>query len=633
MNVNEKYRKLLVLFNNLDKNAVDELGEELLEEPTFIRFIRDTKDFTWEEHDGLLKLLDYKKIQGYYHDKYNRKSSYNNIATLKSIGTEMPLNIIHELEIQKVKEDYKYFKRLYSRITTRTGVQRGESRQYQLDLDDAFLTGEDLAVSFSRQAGKTVGASNFILWSGMSRDNAFNCGIVGNRESTAAEVLDKIKKIMVELPIWLAPNVNSWNTRSIEIENGTRIMTSRPHGDAFRGFSISLLYLDEVAFYKNSEWEEFKDSVFPTMNSLIEKQIIATSTAKGLNQWAAIVKGARKGTNGYQIVENSWKDVPHFDKKGNQLTPEDYRKSIIKRFGEVFFKSTEENSFMGSSVTLISNEILSSLGSATAKVIPEVFHKIRVYEEAQENHSYVIGVDPSGDGIDNFGIQIIDVTTFPFKQVATGALQVDYMLMAEHLNELGLYYNEAFITVEINDGIGTSIIDTLFYTYEYGNLYKERDDNNRGYKKRHGFRTTSKSRNLIIGLMKTFIEENNADIIDEETIGELYTFELNKNGKYEASDGNKDDLVMALAIAFAPFTHIKVMDDHELFMKAIRASYITKEDEDDPSIEDYMSLLAATSFMDSGTELTTREQMVNNMSSYDPEEAFEATRKYNNTFE
>ena len=128
-----------------------------------------------------------------------------------------------------------------------------------------------------------MGASNFILHQCMSRKEPFNAGIVGNNPATAMEVLDKVKKIIVELPIWLSPCLETWNKSSIEFDNGTRIMTSRPHSDAFRGFAISLLYLDEVAFYNSKEWEDFKSSVFPTLSSLIRKQIIGTSTARGRN--------------------------------------------------------------------------------------------------------------------------------------------------------------------------------------------------------------------------------------------------------------------------------------------------------------------------------------------------------------
>ena len=369
------------------------------------------------------------------------------------------------------------------------------------------------------------------------------------------------------------------------------------------------------------------------MASLITKQSIFTSTAKGLNHWATMVKGARAGTNGYKVVENSWRDVPRYNKKGVLLTPEEYRDTTIEKYGEKFFKSTEENAFIGSTTTLIDGDRLQSLITKEEKFIPEVFHKIKVYEEVQKGHSYVIGIDPSGDGIDNFGIQVVDVTNFPFRQVAAGGLQVDYMIMAEHLAELGEYYNEAFITIEVNDGIGTSIVDTLWYTYEYPNLFRERDDNNKGYKKRHGFRTTQKTRRLILSTMKTLIEEEKLLVCDDVTIAEFFTFELDDKGKYVAADGAKDDMVMSLAIALAPFINIKSMDDHKLYLRSIRAE-VGSEDYN-VSTGEFYSMLDVGGGFDDGDDTYDRtpSQLLHDADSIvNEEERFKEIRKANSMY-
>ena len=63
------------------------------------------------------------------------------------------------------------------------------------------------------------------------------------------EVLDKIKKVFIELPIWLQQGVVAWNKTFIEFENGTRIMTSATNSDAFRGYSVHLLLVDECIEY------------------------------------------------------------------------------------------------------------------------------------------------------------------------------------------------------------------------------------------------------------------------------------------------------------------------------------------------------------------------------------------------
>lgn len=231
--------------------------------------------------------------------------------------------------------------------------------------------------------------------------------------------------------------------------------------------------------------------------------------------------------------------------------------------------------FLGSSDTLISGEALMECERTvkeTKLIKNTILNELEMYHKVQENNSYILSVDPSKDGIDDFSINVIDVTAFPFVQVATANLQVDYIIMPEHLNELGLYYNEALIIVENNEGSGASITDTLWRVYEYPNLYRDvNTEGRKGVKKYTGFRTTTKSRPLIINLMKIFIEEGKLIIHSQETLNQLYTFTKAKNGsKYQAEDGFKDDAVMSLAIAFAPFMNNRTFDDYELFMSELR---------------------------------------------------------------
>lgn len=98
---------------------------------------------------------------------------------------------------------------------------------------------------------------------------------------------------------------------------------------------------DEVAYYKKNLWEEFVDSVMPTMNSLIFKQIIMTSTANGMNHFEALVKEAKRSDTSTRFVTTSWRNVPHFKKNGILYTPEEYKKETIKKYGKKFFAQTE----------------------------------------------------------------------------------------------------------------------------------------------------------------------------------------------------------------------------------------------------------------------------------------------------
>lgn len=568
--------KISISDRTYDEAKKNEIRQAVIKEKVFRDYVGFNTDWTHKEHDLLLNLLDLEKNEvGFYKDIFGQGVSYNGIRTLRRSKSELPINKVHKSELQKCESSFKYFRKHYVKIVTREGIQRPEPRDYQEALEEELTRLEDLVILYPRQSGKTVTTGTYLLWLALFHNDPINIGIVGNSPGTAMEVLDKIKKIFMELPIWMQRGVELWNRKSIEFDNGTRIMTDGPSSDAFRGYTINILYCDEVAYYKKSEWDEFVDSVMPTMNSLIFKQIIMTSTANGMNHFEALVKQAKNADSEERFISASWKDVPHYKKNGEKYEPEEYKKATIKKYNKKFFAQTEECEFLGSSDTLINGNALRDIEQNISKlqIIPQtILNHGEMYKIPEKNRNYIITCDPSKDGIDDFSVNVTDVTSFPFEQVFSANLQVDYLIMPEHLNELGLYYNEGLMIIENNEGSGQSISDVLFSVYEYPNMYRDKNiDGKIGFKKFTGFRTTQKSRPLILNMLKIFVEENKMIINSQTTLNQLYTFTKRKNGsKYEAEDGYKDDAVMSLAIIFAPFMSIKVFDNFELFTTQLR---------------------------------------------------------------
>lgn len=477
----------------------------------------------------------------------------------------------------------------------------------------------------------TISTSTYLLWLFVFRDKPTTIGIVANKASGSKEVIDKVKKILLELPIWMTPNMEVWNKTQIESENRNRVLTDVPSSDAFRGFTVNVAYVDEAAYIPLNDWEEFTDSIFPTMNSLAFKQTILTSTANGMNHWKQIVDGAKAGINGYKLISNKWQEVPHYDKQGNLLDPEAYRIQTIKRFGEKFFAQTEENEFLGSADTLLSGDTLKRLEAKKPIKESTIIQDIKIYEEPKKGNHYVIAVDPAKDGLDSFAIQVINITKFPFIQAASAKLDVDYLMMPENLNELGHYYNEAFMIIENNEGAGQSIADMMYLQYEYENLYRDRDSQDKKYKKYAGFRTTTKSRPSIINMMRIFIEENKLIINDEDTIKEFYNFIKRSGKKYEADEGYHDDMVMSLAIAFAPFLHLKAYDDLNLFLSALR---LENSEDEDIEVSDFYSMLESIGGMDDGIEdIYDKDALLDNIrNSNDWDDKFDSINKLNKLY-
>ena len=249
----------------------------------------------------------------------------------------------------------------------------------------------------------------------------------------------------------------------------------------------------------------------------------------------------------------------------------------------MYFEQNFGGEFLGSSATLITGSTLKALTWVEEDEITfnKIFNRLRIFNEPEVGHHYIVSVDPKKDGIDDAGIQVIDVTGLPFKQVACANLQESYLTAPAKIFDLGMFYNEALVVVENN--LDQTIVDALFYHYEYENIYKE------SHKKIQGFRTTTRTKKQILSFMKKFIEEGKLILQDELTVNQLFSFIEKNNGSFSAEDGYKDDMVMALALTWAVFLEIKNFDDFQGMITLIE-SQRNAENEEQESMSAFFDL-------------------------------------------
>ena len=516
-----------------------------------------------EGKDIALEILDTEKSEdNFYLDAFGEKISNNGNRDQKKAFTQMKLSKIHLEEIEKCKNDLMYFKDNYVKILTKSGYTFPETRPYQVEfLKDMDGDDENIVSLQGRQSGKSITVSIYLAHKFNFGQN-MNIGICANKGPLAREFLNNVKNIFEALPMWMRVGVTVWNKGSIESEAKMRILTDVPGPSAFRGFTCAILVIDECAFIRSNVWKEMEDSVFPSQSALGWKKNIIISTPNGVNHFKKIVDGAKNKTNGFKYHFVNWRDVPRYDSKGNLLTPEQFKEKTIKKHGEKFFLQNYVCSFIGSSLTLPSAETLDKLSNSTKE--PEYLRdsRLKIYKEPQKDHIYFLAVDPAKSGEDAFAIQIVDLTSKPFEQVATAQLfKCNFQKMPVFIVEWGEIYNNAFIIVENNEGAGTYISSVLKLSYDYPNLFYEKKKGKMADLE-PGFRTTQKTRPQILDILKSFLDNEILILHDVETVSELSTFIL-KNDKYQADDGCHDDLVMSLALIFAPFCDIKNFDDIE----------------------------------------------------------------------
>lgn len=209
--------------------------------------------------------------------------------------------------------------------------------------------------------------------------------------------------------------------------------------------------------------------------------------------------------------------------------------------------------FIGSTNTLIHPLKLRSLvwHNAIRKDMGDSFH---IYKDPEPNHTYVMTVDVAeGLNQDYSTFSIIDVTTFPYRQIAKYRNnKIQPLIFPTLILQAARLYNDAFVLVEINS-IGLQVADILHHELAYENLIKielkgkQGQQHTPGFKKKiaYGLKTSKQTKAIGCANLKTLIESDKLILTDYDTIQELMTFSANKQS-FKAEEGNNDDLAMTL---------------------------------------------------------------------------------------
>ena len=464
---------------------------------------------------------------------------------LKRIGVAQAMTAHQIDEFVKCSEDPIYFIENYVKIITLDkGFVQISLYPFQKEAITDINDNRRIIVKAGRQVGKTTMVVGYILWYILFNEDKF-VAILANKAPTAREILNRIKIAYEALPMWLQQGVRVWNKGDIELENNCRVMATSTASSAIRGYSISLLYLDEFAFVPTNIADEFFTSVYPTISSGTKSKILISSTPNGMNHYYRMWTEATEGQSGFKTIEANWRQVPGRD----QAWADDQRRIL----GEEKFLQEMECEFMGSAGTLISASALKSLAFIKPPHSTTV-QGLSIYEPPIEKHNYVCVVDTSrGKGLDYSAFVVIDVSALPYKVVSCYKdNDISPIVYPSILKKICDYYNEAYALVEIND-IGQQVVDILFDDYAYENILSTSEKDKKvaltwaAGKTTRGIRTTKSVKRLGCSLMKNIIESKKIIIQDFDIISELSTF-ISKGSSYEADEGSHDDLVMCLVL-------------------------------------------------------------------------------------
>lgn len=402
-----------------------------------------------------------------------------------------------------------------------------------------FLAGNTLIPTHN-----TTTTAGFFLWAILFQDNKV-CAIMANKAPTAQEILARIKLMYENLPLWIQQGIVEWNKRSITLENGSRVLAAATSSSAIRGYSLSIVFLDEFAHVPNNIAEEFFTSTYPTISSGKTTKILIASTPNGLNHYYKFWAEAESKTNDFVPVFYEWFRMPGRDQA--------WLAEQERALGPMKFRQEVLCDFLGSNDTLIDGKKLSQL---TMKPPIETEEGWKVYEHPQDQHTYAIVCDPArGVGKDASAFWVVDVTNIPYKGVAVyHSHTISPIILPSIIYNAAKRYRDAFVLIEINDN-GQQIVDMLHHDLEYENIFKLDSSMKQGakitggFKKqmRLGLRMTEPVKRIGCQNLKMMIEQDKLLIHDFDTISEFSTF-TQQNQTYKADEGFHDDLVMCLVM-------------------------------------------------------------------------------------
>ncbi|UYD60188.1 terminase large subunit [Aeromonas phage avDM12-TAAL] len=490
-----------------------------------------------------------------FKDRFNKRTRYLGLPNLKraNVPTKWTREMVEEWK--RCRDDIVYFAETYcSIIHIDWGVIKVQLRDYQKDMLRIMASERMSMHNLPRQLGKTTATAIFLTHFVVFNE-AKAVGVLAHKGDMSKEVLERTKQSIELLPDFLQPGIVEWNKGNIELENGCSIGAYASSPDAVRGNSFALIYVDECAFIEG--FEDTWKAILPVISSGRQSRIILTSTPNGINHWYDLWEVSLKSDKGFKPYTTTWITVKERLYDGSDAYDDgfEWASKQINSSSVEAFQQEHLCRFMGTSGTLINGFKLSKM--TWKEVIAEDnFYQL---EKPEEGHKYIATVDPAeGRGQDYSTIQIIDVTSYPYKQVAVyHSNKISPLLLPSVIMRYAMEYNNAWVYIELNS-IGNMVAKSLFIDLEYENVIVDSS-------KDLGMKQTKMTKAIGCSTLKDLIEKDKLIVSHKGTIQEFRTF-VEKGVSWAAQDGFHDDLVMSLCI----FAYLTTQERFGDFIDATR---------------------------------------------------------------
>lgn len=438
---------------------------------------------------------------------------------------------------------------------------------FQEELIKVYHSYRKSIAMISRQCGKSTCAAAYLLWYAMFNPDSMIL-IASKTHMDAMEIMHRIRFAYESLPDHIRAGAMSYNKKSIEFDNGSRIISQATTENTGRGLSVSLVYLDEFAYVGKGNLnvaKEFWTSISPTL-STGGKCIITSTPNSDEDQFAMLWFGANNnkdefgnevelGENGFKAFFADWRQHPERD----EIWAQSERAAIT----EDRFNREHNCQFIRWDETLINASKLIQLQAK--QPIKKFENQVRWFKEIDPKNAYVVALDPSmGTGGNSSAIQVFELPSMI--QVAEwqhnkSAIEQQLSILKSINQEIYSHGQPTIYWSVENNSLGEAALVVIREVGEESFAGMMIHDPQRGQGKvRRGFTTTTKNKVEACAKLKTWIEKDKMILNSRNLISEFKNF-VRHGESYAAKSGSTDDLVMATVLATRMIKYISSFDD------------------------------------------------------------------------
>ena len=478
---------------------------------------------------------------------------------------------------------------------------------YQLEMAKEIGKYRKIVIDKTRQCGMSTVFSLYCLWRLLSKPSE-NIDVISLTQAKSIEFVKKFKTTIEIQPPFFMKEIVENNKQKMRFRhpNGeiSTITSESQTENAGRADSLSLLILDELAFYKSDRMvQSIISAAIPTLTRTSGSQIYISTpngTVGSGSYYYNQVQEAKMGLDpDTKYLQIGWWEIPddnnmHGPKRGYnkqlaQAIQEDYyhNPAIRKKWNDYFEpigKDPNSNPFLKSQFGSLGEfkyrqEILHEFIISGDRVLtPDTMTKIKsrlkdpimkdylclngkpvkemrnywVWKHPEPKGKYIVSLDPSqGTSQDRACIQVLDVENM--EQCAEFYGFAATTQLPNMVKDIARVYNDAYVVIEANS-IGDGVFNALYYNQNdpYGNVFKQKKSSN-GITRFTGWITDVKTRKLMTTEVYDWL--SNAEMFDklhlysERVYTELETWVVDSKGKFIHASSCHDDSIMSFSLA------------------------------------------------------------------------------------